>query len=336
MRRRRRVVLNARFRRRRNPSGVDYYADHLATALGLEEAVPPAWLARPVLGDLWEQLVLPFKVRGAILVSPCNSGPVLKHRQLLIIHDVAPDVGPQWFSAPYRLKSWFMLSVAARRAKAIGTVSASSAAAIRTRINRSAFVIPNVPQRREPTSPPSDSVLPLLHRSFLLSVANLEPRKNLDTVLAAWRQVRTGFPEALLVVAGASGSSAFGAVDLHDGASGVEGAVFLGRVDDCDLAHLYDCCAAVVTVPFHEGFGRVLLEGLLHGAHVIASDIEAHRELAVDVEWVVPLDREALQRAMSQALSKVRRTRDQNLSGLTTLLDQQLVDQFNSALDMID
>lgn len=298
-------AANARFRTRRHPSGVDFYAADLLERIDVDEIRPGRVGSLPILSELWEQVVLPLRAWGRPLISPCNSGPLVKRRQLLIVHDVAPIVGPQWFSPLYRRKAALMTRYLFPRVRVAATVSRSSAADLAEVTGRvDILVLPNVPARRVPSEPPTRTVADLLAEPFVVSVSNLEPRKNLATLLRAWEQVEASVPTGRLVIVGAGAERVFGDVDLRSASSRVS---VLGRVGDSDVGHLYDGCSAVVTVPHYEGFGRVLVEGVLHGAPVIASDIAAHREVVGGpVTFVDPTDVDSIAAAIADALRTPR------------------------------
>ncbi len=302
---RRRPAVNARFRTRRSPSGVDYYAAFLVARIECDEIRPGRFWSRPGLSELWEQFVLPVRTVGRPLISPCNTGPILKRRQLLVVHDIAPLIGPAWFSRLYRLKAAVMTKYLFPRVAVAATVSKSSAVDLAQVSGRDDIcVLPNVPARRTPSRPPSAAIAHVLDRPFVLSVSNLEPRKNLSTLVRAWERVEGTVPSGVLAIVGAAGAAAFGDVSVTGGSPRM---CVLGRIDDSDIAHLLDHCSAVVTIPLYEGFGRVLVEGLLHGAPVIASDIAAHREVvAGSVTFVDPTDEEAIAAALHRALTTGR------------------------------
>ncbi len=95
--------------------------------------------------------------------------------------------------------------------------------------------------------------------NYFLCIGTLQPRKNLATLLAAFRQVRETKPQAELQVVGqASGLSQ-------------EGVHYLGPVPDEDLPALYSNADAVCYPSLYEGFGLPVLEALQCGATVITS-----------------------------------------------------------------
>jgi glycosyltransferase involved in cell wall biosynthesis len=97
---------------------------------------------------------------------------------------------------------------------------------------------------------------------YLLTVATLEPRKNLGTLVEAFALLEdTGLS---LVVAGGSGWGEQPELDRP-------GIVRLGRVTDDELARLYRGAAAVVYPSRFEGFGMPVTEAMASGAPVVVS-----------------------------------------------------------------
>jgi glycosyltransferase involved in cell wall biosynthesis len=126
---------------------------------------------------------------------------------------------------------------------------------------------------------------------YFLFVGTLEPRKNLLSLVAAWREVRRHHPIDL-VLAGRRRADA-------PSISEEPGLRLLGEVPDEKLPELYSGALALVCPSLYEGFGLPVLEAMQCGTGVIASSAVA--EAAGDAA-VYADDTAALVQAMRQAV----------------------------------
>lgn len=118
---------------------------------------------------------------------------------------------------------------------------------------------------------------------YFLVVGTLEPRKNLDPLIAAWRAVwrQTAIP---LKIAGRL---------RHDGTPPPPepGLHWLGIVTDTQLAELYAGSLAVLMPSAYEGFGLPVVEAMQCGAPVLASrdpallEVSGNAALHADSNW---------------------------------------------------
>jgi glycosyltransferase involved in cell wall biosynthesis len=114
--------------------------------------------------------------------------------------------------------------------------------------------------------------------SYLLYVGSAYPHKGLDDLLAAWPKILSRHPDLRLVLVGEK-DVFMRRIEERVNAAGLERVDFLGRVSDEELEGLYLGATAFVFPTHFEGFGLPPLEALAHGCPVIASDIQAMREV---------------------------------------------------------
>jgi alpha-1,3-rhamnosyl/mannosyltransferase len=161
------------------------------------------------------------------------------------------------------------------------------------------------PQRPEAgEARPAGGPLASLPRRFLLHVGTLEPRKNLERLVGAYRRLSPALrSDVRLVLAGPRGWGAAGLLALVRD-SRLEGSVVrLGYLPEPALGELYRRAEALVYPSLYEGFGLPVLEAMACGTPVVCSDIAAHRELAGEAALRVdPRDEEALAEALRAVL----------------------------------
>ncbi len=73
-------------------SGVQRYTIKLLDRL--QGKLCPIAPHRPLhgfLGHAWEQMILPVRLKGNLLFSPSNTGPLMVKRQVVTIYDITPS-----------------------------------------------------------------------------------------------------------------------------------------------------------------------------------------------------------------------------------------------------
>ena len=135
---------------------------------------------------------------------------------------------------------------------------------------------------------------------YLLIVSTIEPRKNHETLLAAWEKMRAErFPKLKLLVVGKLGWHHTEIVDKFRPWMERGEAYFLTNVPSSDLRMLYKHAKATVCPSFGEGFDFSGVEAMRSGGAVVASDIPVHREVYVDAaEYFNPYSVDDLVRAV--------------------------------------
>jgi len=126
---------------------------------------------------------------------------------------------------------------------------------------------------------------------YFLFVSTIEPRKNLPTLLRAFRALRDQYKvRTRLAIVGQKGWLAEEVFTLVDKLRLDNDVCFLGRVPLEDLVCLYNGAQALVHPSFYEGFGLPPLEAMLCGTPVICSNVSALPEVVGDAALLVPPD----------------------------------------------
>lgn len=265
---------------------------------------------------LWQQAVLPRLLERDRIDLLHGPGYVLPWRPgrpaVVTIYDLIALQHPAWCR---RSNVWYyrlLLPRSARRAKAVIVPSAATRTALETELHlppERIHLIPlGVPERFRVLAGPARRTEVRqrygLPERFVLFVGNLEPKKNLETALRAFAELRRrGRAEGFVIAsAKAWGDRAVRRVLAALGPTVKE----LGYVPDVDLPVLYQLAQALVFPSLVEGFGLPPLEAMAGGTPVITSNRPALPEVvgeaALQVEprdvegWV-----EALERVLTDA-----------------------------------
>jgi len=147
---------------------------------------------------------------------------------------------------------------------------------------------------------------------FILFVSTIEPRKNLPTLLRAYRQLLDDYRLGVkLAVAGERGWLFHEVFALVEELDLSEHVIFLGLVPIEDLLLLYNAARLLVHPSFYEGFGLPPLEAMACGTPVVASNVSSLPEVAGDAALLVaPNDVSGLTLAIWRALSDEALRRD--------------------------
>jgi glycosyltransferase involved in cell wall biosynthesis len=124
-----------------------------------------------------------------------------------------------------------------------------------------------------------------LHSSrFLLCVATLNPRRNLERLLQAFNLYinRTNDKDLCLVIAGCRGWKDSSIFSLYERLSLQNRVHFLNYVPENDLIKLYQSASALICPSLLEGFGLPVLEALACNTTVLCSNTTSLKEIAQD------------------------------------------------------
>lgn len=317
-----RVVINGRFLAQLQ-TGVQRYAYEtllaldqllaqradLAQAFQCELAVPAGASAPPLQhvtvrtlpylrGHAWEQISLAWFARGAFLVNFSYSGPFLKRRQMITVHDAAPAALPDTFSRRYRALHNLLLWSLKGRVQSVMTVSEFSRRELDYHFGMARDVVVGhcgwEHARASNDSLATVQSLGLEANGYVLAVGSLKPNKNFALLGRALRLL--GDFSLPVAIAGARDASVFQVAEPPPG-----DVRLLGYVPDNTLADLYKHAACFVLPSLYEGFGLPALEAMANGCPVLAARAGSIPEVCGDAAlYFDPYNPASLARALRE------------------------------------
>ena len=271
-------------------------------------------------GHAWEQLELPGVARGAgcdVVLHLANTAPLRGGPHVATVHDVTPLTDPVWFRRRYAAWHRWGVAPALRRARALLTVSAWSAAELRGALGVPADRVHVVDQGAAPLDGPAAAAeVDAVRRRYraggrwLLAVGAGDPRKNVAFLAGVLERLGERLPGGApsLVVVGRGGGGRVWA--RPPALSSIRGRIVpVGEVDDATLRALYTGAEALCHPSLAEGFGRPPLEALACGTPVVTAPYDAAREVLGDAAEQVPLDPGAWAAALERVLRETAEAR---------------------------
>jgi glycosyltransferase involved in cell wall biosynthesis len=269
------------------PGGTGRYTRELLTAMA--RTAPANWKITAVTafhrGSTLDARMLPLPRRalvaawergirlwpgGDVVHAPTPLAPPAPKRPLVVtVHDTVPFTHPETLTP--RGAAWHqaMIRRATHQASAIVVPTAAVAAELREHASGPAPVHV-IPHGVTPLEGDADVSLP---DRYVLALGTVEPRKGLDVLVKAMREVNLP-----LVVVGPRG---WGSVAL-------EGAHVLGRLTDAELATVLRRATVLAVPSLAEGFGLPVIEAMAAGVPVVHSDAPALVEVAGGAGVVAP------------------------------------------------
>jgi len=288
-------------------TGVQRYTTEIVEKFPKEsyETISPKITKYFFYGHLWEQLILPGKVKDKLLWSPANTGPLSVKQQVLSILDLSTIDHPEWFSPKY--SSWYriLLPNLAKRSKHILTISEFSKRRIMEQfgISDEKITVTYLAADKK-FQPQSQNIVVETRKEFklpehyFLALSSLEPRKNLEKLLKTWGNIETKLPQDIwLVVAGGKGkSSVFKELAFKQLPKRI---IFTGYVPEKSLPGLYSGALGFIYLSVYEGFGLPPIEAMACGVPVITSNSTSLPEVVGDSSLLVnPLNEEEIGHAI--------------------------------------
>lgn len=121
---------------------------------------------------------------------------------------------------------------------------------------------------------------------YILSLATLEPRKNLSGIVQAFEMLRKNH-DIHLVIAGSEGWLSDDLSKIISSSPESKYIRLIGNVDRIDRVNYYNCALALVYPSFFEGFGLPPLEAMACGTPVVVSHTSSLPEVVGDAGILV-------------------------------------------------
>jgi glycosyltransferase involved in cell wall biosynthesis len=233
-------------------------------------------------GHLWEQIVLPFYLRGARLLSLGNTAPLIRNlkanQDVTMIHDLSYRYFPDAYSKSFKVLYGILIPKILQNAKKVVTVSQ----------NEYSSILKCYPELIDDTRLSfcqnggfSDSLeLPKCNefgerKKDLLYVGSLTKRKNAQGLITLAKNICSKDTSVRFLFVGSNGRS-FEDVDLNVPEELKERILFLGQInDEKELVGLYNNCRLFVFPSFYEASPLPPVEAMMLGCPTVTSNISS-------------------------------------------------------------
>jgi glycosyltransferase involved in cell wall biosynthesis len=232
-------------------------------------------------GHLWEQFELPFYAKRDLLLCLCNTGPLLKRNQIVVIHDARVFALPQSYSFAFR--SWYklLIPILGHIVKKVITVSSFSKKELAYYCLLGSEKITVVCEGKEHILSTTRDVAVLKKNAigdkpYILAVSTMTKNKNFQSIVQAVENIKHA--DFNIVIVGGKNSHVYSQaqVSLPDFVKP------LGYVSDGELRVLYEHALCFVYPSLYEGFGLPPLEAMACACPVIVSNTTSLPEVCGD------------------------------------------------------
>ncbi|MBD1382680.1 glycosyltransferase family 4 protein [Metabacillus arenae] len=266
-------------------------------------------------GHPWEQLDLPIYVKEKPLINFCNTGPIFKRNQIVVVHDTAIYAYPEGFSLPFRIWYKMMFTFFKILSKKILTISQFSRKELikYLKINPKKLELISEGKEHFDSIKEDNTILSkfkLKKNKYILAVSSLNPNKNFKALIDAIKYLTEEDFE--VVIAGGTDIKVFNKVNI-----GNDKIKQVGYVTDEDLKGLYMNAGCFVFPSIYEGFGLPPLEAMSTGCPVLVSNVGPMPEVSGEAAiYFNPKDSKELAEKIKYVMNNADVKKELQIKGL--------------------
>ena len=250
-------------------------------------------------------------LKADVVHYPANVGSVFPLRNMVVtVHDMTFFLHPEWYT--WERAQYYQWAVARSVRNAARIIAVSRATAndiveiMRISMDRIDVVNQGADEQFVPATADARNAVRQkykLPKRYVLYYGTIEPRKNLERLIAGWSSI-AGQCEQDLVIAGRTGWKTKPISDAADRSPYRGRIVFPGFIADGDLPAVVSAADVIALPSLYEGFGNAIQEGMACGVPVVTSNNSSMPEVAGGAAVLVdPYDIESIADGILRALT---------------------------------
>lgn len=274
----------------------------------------------------WEMLIRPVDV----LFIPASSIPLIHPKKTVVtVHDLAFMLFPEtytWFARNFHKFEDFLVKIFTWKIIAVSQATKNDLVKFYNLDPSKISVVHHGFSYEDGKSNPgaAASLKQLPVRPYVVFLSTLQPRKNLEGLIKAFRQLKNDLPELehKLVVVGRPGWKFEKILQVIE--SNKDFVMYYNNVSDEDRFVILKQADLLVQPAFYEGFGMQTLEAIAAGVPVAVSNVSSLPEVAGEAAvYFDPKDTKDMARAIKSVLL------DKSLSDRLKILGKKRLEQFS-------
>lgn len=254
----------------------------------------------PIIRYLYEIPKLVRKYKADVLHTQYYA-PLIKNCKLVVtIHDISYEHFPEYFKKLELIRNRVWIWYSSKISDIILTVSEYSKKDISEiyKINKDKIVVTHLATSEIYKQVDEKLVEETKEKfgikgNYLLTVGNLQPRKNMVRLINSYTEIKSNNPEfnLKLVIVGKKAWKFDGIFKTVNSANLNDEVILTDYVSDYELVNLYNGAEIFIYPSIFEGFGLPVIEAMACGTPVITSNLSSLPEVAGDAAALInPFD----------------------------------------------